>query len=326
MPATALKVVQLFAEPAATWGSAARATVRLIGVTDAQLQIEDEVYQPEQLGNLAPGVQSAQVAQTATGSITQDGLYQDICYLLDGTFGKATGSANVGTGYARNYVAPLTGISSPQSYTMEFGTTAGAYKMHGALPAKITIAGEAGKVWTVACDLVGQKASTVTLSTAATSTRSVQLIRVADTTFQVGAWANSTYSTVAATLISFSLEASPQRHVKTFAGSLYPSSHGENRWTGQLTTVVEFNASAKTYVDALLSGLVQRRIQLTATGIPAANRIANIQFAGTLVDGAQLFEDRDGNMTVSLTWNGTYNTSLLNWLKLKVTNELDDLP
>ena len=79
-------------------------------------------------------------------------------------------------------------------------------------------------------------------------------------------------------------------------------------------------------MDGLLAGLVQRRIRLTGTGVPAANRIAVIDFAGTLVDGAELFSDRDGNMTVSLTWNGTYNAQLANWLELKVTNNLATLP
>ena len=70
---------------------------------------------------------------------------------------------------------------------------------------------------------------------------------------------------------------------------------------------------------------MQRRIQLTATGTPAANRIAVLQFAGTLVEGVKLFEDRDGNITVSLKWSGTYSSTLGNWLKAKITNELSAL-
>ena len=326
MPASVLRLVQLFSEPASTWGSAARATVQLIGVNDANLQIVDEVHQGEPQGWLAPAISSAQVSQHGEGSITQDCSYQDICYWLDGAFGKATASAAAGTQYVRNYSAPLNAISSPQTYTMEFGTTDASYRLNGALPATLTISGEAGGVWELSCDLIGQKIETVTMSTAPSSTRAVQLVRMADTSFKVGAWANSTHTTVDATLISFDLTASPGRHLKQFAGSLYPGSHGETRWEGQLETVLEFNSSAKAYVDGLLSGLVQRRIRLTGTGTPAANRIAQIDFAGTLVDGAELWSDRDGNMTVSLTWNGTYNANLANWLKVKVTNELDEMP
>ena len=322
MPATALKVVQLFAEPASTWGSAARATVKLIGVTDAQLSIDQEIYQPPAMGYLYPANQTAEVAQSGSGSVKQDGLYQDVCYWLDGTFGPATGSAGVGTAYIYNYAAPTGAISHPRSYTMEFGTTAGPYSLQGTLVQKLTIEGEAGKVWTVGADLLGKKAASVVLSTSVTDTRSVQLIRVADTVLAVGAWANSTYTNVTATLIKFTLEADPKRHAKTFAGSVNPGSHGEDRWEGSLTTVLEFNSTAKAYVDAMLSGVVQRRFRLTATGTPAANRIAVLEFAGTLVEGAKLFEDRDGNITVSLKWSGTYSSTLGNWLKAKVTNEL----
>ena len=325
MPATALKVVQLFAEPASTWGSTARATVKLIGVTDAQASLDQDVYQPPSLGWLYPANQTVEVAQSASGSIKQDGLYQDICYLLDGVFGPATASAGAGTAQVRNYAAPIGATSKPRSYTIEFGTTAGPIKMLGAIPASITIEGEAGKVWTVACDLIGQKMATLTaLSTAATNTRPVNLIRVADTVFAVGAWANSTYTNVAATLISFSLAADPKRHAKTYAGSVNPSSHGEDRWEGSLTTVLEFNSTAAAYVTAMLSGAVQRRIKLTATNT-TPSRIAAVEFAGTLVDGVKLFEDRDGNITVSLKWNGTYSSTLGNWLKAKITNELATL-
>lgn len=327
MPATALKVVQLGKEPAGTWGSAARATVRLIGVTDVEMTPDQEIYQPPELGRLYPANVTDEVAQSASGSIKQDGLYQDICYWLDGVFGPATGSAGTGTAYIRNYAAPIAAKSSPRSYTVEYGSTAAPVKMLGALPAKLTIESEAGKVWTVACDLIGQKlAALAGLSTAGvTSTRSVQLIRAADTVFAVGAWANSTYTNVSATLISFSLAVDPKRHLKAFHGSINPGSHGEDRWEGTLTTVLEFNATASGYVTALLSGKVQRRIKLTATGTPAANRIAVVEFAGTLVEGVKLFEDRDGNITASFKWNGTYSSTLGNWLKAKITNEVSAL-
>ena len=131
MPATALKVVQLFKEPPNTWGSSARATVKLIGVTDAELSIDQEIYQPPSLGWLYPANQTVEVAQSASGSIKQDALYQDICYWLDGVFGPATASAGAGTAQVRNYVAPIGGKSSPRSYTMEFGTTAGTPQSNG---------------------------------------------------------------------------------------------------------------------------------------------------------------------------------------------------
>jgi len=143
-------------------------------------------------------------------------------------------------------------------------------------------------------------------------------------------WASATIGAteLAATLISAELTVNPGRHLKTFVGSVTPEAYGENRWEGQLVTVLEFNSSAKAIVDALLApALVQRQIRIRATqGATTAYRLAQIDFAGTLVDGAELFGDRDGNMTVSLTWNGTVNTVWDNWFAAKVTNELSVLP
>jgi len=153
---------------------------------------------------------------------------------------------------------------------------------------------------------------------------------MADTNIYVTPWAQSTLTTTAlsATLISFELTANPQRHLKTFAGSGNPAAYGDSTWEGQLTTVLEFNSNAKTFVDEMVSPdtLVQRQIRLRAsTGSATEARQATIDFAGTLADNVTLWDERDGNMTVSLVWNGTYNTANTSWLKLDVKNELSSV-
>jgi hypothetical protein len=119
-------------------------------------------------------------------------------------------------------------------------------------------------------------------------------------------------------LISFDLNVSTGRHLKQFAGSLQPTAWGDTQWRGTLTTVVEFEADAKGIVDALVApGLVQRLIQIVAT---SGTHSATIQFAGTLVNGVELFTDRDGNITVSLEWQGTYNDTVSGWFDVDVVN------
>lgn len=323
MPATAQRKIQIGKEGAATWGGDVAATVRLIGVTDASLQVVDNVVQSEQLGYLMPAVTSAQTQTHAEASVTQDATYQDITYWLDGVFGAATGSANAGTQYVYHYVAATSAVVTRPTYTMEYGATNAEYGMLGAVPTSMEISMEAGGVWQTVVQLVGKDAEAEAMTTGL-AIRTVQHIKSADTAFEVGAWANSTYTAVAGTLISANLTINPGVHVKQFLGSLNPASFGETRWEGQLTTVLEFNTTAKAYVDGLFSGLVQRRFKIEASQTNPTRK-ATIYFAGTLVDGATLFEDRDGNMTVSLTWNGTYSSTLTNWLQIEVTHEDADL-
>jgi hypothetical protein len=148
--------------------------------------------------------------------------------------------------------------------------------------------------------------------------RSVELIRMADTVFSVSTWAAGVWNAVADTLISFSLSVQNGRHLKFFGGDLLPQAWGDTAFTGTLETVCEFNASAKAYVDALLApALVQRRLRLLAT---SGTNIVQIDFAGTLDSGTELFSDRDGNITVALNWVGTYNPTATNWLSFSVTN------
>jgi hypothetical protein len=326
MPATVLRQVQLGKEGLATWGGGTgiKPTVRLIGVTDASLQIADEVYQPESLGYLMPSIQAAQVGLSASGSVQQDISYQDICYWLDGVFGPAVGSKLAGTQYIYKYVAGTSAIPTPRSYTVGYGADNAEYRALGMLPSDVELSVEAGQVWKSTVTLLGKSVTTKALNNTLTI-RTVQLIRGADTALSVGAWANSTYTAVTATLISANLKVSNGRHLKTFLGALAPGATGGGRWTGQLVTVMEFNSSAKGYVEALLTGTVQRRIKIaSATTTPL--RALDVYFAGTLVEGATLFTDRDGNMTVSLTWNGTYSSTLANWLKIDATNELVTTP
>ena len=325
MPATVLRLVGLAAEPVKTWGgtSVVRASVRLAGVTDASLTVEDEVDQEAPMGWLAPATVSAQVAQSGSGSVEQTLSYQDVCYWLDGMFGPATGSKVVGTTYIRNYAAPLTSVSAPKTYFMQFGTTAALYKMRGAIVGDASFEVEAGAKWKASISLLGKAVSTLTAMSTA-SERTVDVIRAADTKIYVDTWTHNTIGSteLTATLISANLTASPQRHLKTFTGSLYPQAHGENRWEGTLVTVLEFNASAKAYVDGLLSGLVQRQIRLIASqGSGTTARELRIDFAGTLAEPPELFGDRDGNITVELTWRGTYHGTLASFLQMQMRTE-----
>jgi len=328
MPASALRIVQLAHETA--WATAvSTASVKLAGVTDASLDVVPDVYQPTFVGTLAPSIVTTLMAEHGEMSISQAMSYQDICYWLGGVFGTATASAAASTTYVYNYEAALETVTTAPSYTVQYGYSGTEYTLEGALATNLNITGEAGGVWEGRVDLLGRAVTTLAMTTGL-DTRDVDIIHMSDTKFYITPWTQSTVSgtEASATLISFDLTANPQRHVKYFAGSINPGAHGDSNWQSQLTTVLEFNATAKALVDELTDpGLVQRQLRLkAATGTGTTAREATIDFAGTVVDNVTLFGDRDGNMTVSLTWNGTYNSNLENFIKAKVRNELDALP
>lgn len=328
MPASVLRKVQLAAQSA--WSTAnSTATVQLTGVTDVSLDIVPDVYMPQFMGTLAPAITAGLMGQHGEASISQVASYQDLPYYLEGVFGTSAASAGANTTYVYKYEAQVDQVTTAPYYTVQVGTTDAEYTLRTAMFTNLTISGEAGGMWEVSADLLGAAVTTMAM-TDGLDVRDVDLIRMSDTNIYVTPWTRSTISGTAlsATLISFELTANPQRHLKTFAGSTNPGAYGDSTWEGQLTTVMEFNSTAKAYVDEMISPdtLVQRQVRLRAsTGATTEARQATIDFAGTLSENVTLWDDRDGNMTVSLVWNGTYNTTNTSFLKLDVKNELSAL-
>lgn len=321
MAVTNLKRVQLGQE--VTWGTSVAATALLMGVTESSLEIADEVYQAEEQGWLAPSILAAEVKQSAVATIAYDLSYEDILFLLDGLFGDCTPTGS--DPYTWAYAAPGSAVVAPREYTVEYGMADGEYEMTGAIFNDCTISGDVDGdgVWKASCNLIGKKAEASAM--ASLSRRGVVLIRVHNTLLYIDASGGTIGDTeVASSLISFELSVDPKYHLKTFGGSINPASFGYDRWEGQLTIVAEFTAAVKAYVDALLTPeAVVKLIRLKAT---TGTKQAQIDFSGYVVDGVKLFEDRDGNVTVSLTFQGRYNSTLGNWLKCEIVNGVATLP
>lgn len=322
MPVTNLKRVQFGKE--VTWGTAVAATALLSGAGEGcGLEVVDETYHGPHQGSMGPSALVAEVRQHAEPKLEYDLTYEDICFLWDGLFGAC--SPTGGPVYVWPYTAPLATAPVPRPYTMEIGALGAPYKAAGVVFNKTKVEGDidGDGVWKASVDLLAKVASVVVM--ASLSARVTEMIRMADTALYVDAWAGTMGATAApTTLISFALDLDPKYHLKWFAGSVAPGAKGEDQWEGSLELVLEFNATAKAYVDALLApALVQRQIRLKAA---SGTKIAQIDFAGTLVKGVKLWEDRDGNMTISTTWEGTYNATFANWLAASVSNAVASLP
>lgn len=333
MPVTDLIKVQTGAE--ATWGTCVAATAKLMGVTDASLNVVDDVHQVERSGWYYPSDVVAEVAQMGEGSITLDLTYEDILIPLDNFFDSETPSSTTTTTtttttiYTWHYDAPTDTTVDPTLLTIEFGAPDAEYEACGVLFTELNIRGEAGGVWTGTFPFVCQDVFTET-TFATLADRDVDLIRMSNTSIAIDPWTGSMgLTTKACTLISFDLNVTSGRHLKTMGGALKPCNWGDTQWTGTLTTVLEFNTHGKAIVDALLTpALVQRQIRIDANngGAGTTLRRATIDFCGTLVNGVELFSDRDGNITVSLEWQGTYHDTFANWLGVDVHNRVASLP
>lgn len=325
MPVTDLIKVQMGQE--GTWGTSVVATAKLMGVTDVTVQIEDEVHQTEKSGFYYPSDLVAEVAFSASGTINMDLTYEDILYPLENFFDAIETHTATATGpWAWNYAAPTDTTVAPQYFTIEFGAPAAEYEVSGALFTELNISGEAGGIWTGSFPFIAEDADDGSLATGTgLADRTVELIRMADTTIDFDTWTAGSYGGGGGThyLISFDLNVQSGRHLKQFSGSIQPADWGDTQWTGTLTTVVEFKADNKAIVDALLGpALVQRLIEIVAT---SGTHTATIQFAGTLVDGVELFSDREGNVTVSLKWQGTYSDTVSGWFDVDVVNSIQTL-
>ena len=330
MAVTDLIKVQMEVETA--WTTCNTADHLCMGVTDVSVNIMDEVHLTERSGHLYPSDLAAQVGQHGEGSISMDLSYEEINYVLNNFFDAATASTTTTTTgtltytyYNRAYDSPADTAVTPGYLTIEFGAPSANYQACGVLFNELNISGEAGGIWTGNFPFLASSINTCTM--AALSDSAVELIRMADTEIYIDTWAGAIGTTKKDdVLVSFDLSVSNGRHLKNFAGDIGPQDWGDTKWSGTLTTVLEFTAVAKAYVDALLdrTGVVQRAIRIIADNDAAAtdgtDRVASFDFYGTVVDGAELFSDRDGNITVSLTWEGTYNDTGTDWLSFDVKN------
>jgi hypothetical protein len=323
MPVTDLIKVQLGPEVATAWGTCVAATDKLLGVTDANLQIVDEVHQVDKTGWYYPSDLVAQVANSGEGNIMMDLSYEEILYPLDNFFDAAT---QTGTDpYNWNYDAPTDTTVVPQYLTIEFGAPDAEYEACGVLFTELNISGEAGGIWTGAFPFLCKNIDDAAIVTTGITERAIELIRMADTEIYMDTWTGTIGSSkFDDQLISFNLQVTSNRHLKNFAGELQPENWGDGIWRGTLTTVLEYEDDTETLVEnfSAASGVVQRKIRIVAT---SGTHSATIDFYGTLVNGVNLFEDREGNVTVSLEWSGTYNDDDSAWLGIDVVNSVADI-
>lgn len=318
MPATVLRVLDIGKET--TWGTPVTPTRRVIGVRDASASAVITTSTVVAVGNLSPAQLGFLGGLTYEGSIDGSMTYEEL-FWLRGIFGDVTPQ---GTGpYTWTYAAPLTSFPSSYFYTLQLGTTGACYKFAGGILNSLRVSIEAGREWQCSSGFLAASATSATPTSLTEGEANVVL--ASDTAVYIDPWGGTMGSTeVSATLISATLDLRTGRHLKQFVGDYAPGGHGDGRWEGSLALQLEFNSTAKAYVDDLVGGtLVQKQVELRAT---SGSNSLKLQFCGTLSERVALWEDRDGNMVTTLTFNGTYHPDFGNWLKFVVTNSVASYP
>jgi hypothetical protein len=255
----------------------------------------------------------------AEGEIELQTTYEDILYGLFGLFGPVAPS-----GGSRTFNAPITAYAAPQIYTMEYGTTGAEYRVVGSIIREWTLRYEANAGVTESWSFIGRSVQ-ATAMTGSLPTRIVTPVLSRHASWFVDPTGTAHGTTaIPGTVIEAELSINTNRHLKMFEGA-QPLDWGEGRWEAQLTITAEFNSTAKAWVDALMTNRIARNIRAEFVEI-ANTRELRIDFVGLLSEPVELFGDRDGNMTVELTFKALVAGPLNNWLQIRTINGIATLP
>lgn len=327
-------------EVGGTWASTGGvATKKWHGIgDDVTFSIVENVEAVPSVGWYGPGPVAAEIAQSAEGTIPGVLTYEDAPNLLNALFAYTSASTGNTTGgttapYYYSWTAPVTSTQACATYPMEYGTSGQAYKLNGVIFNGLTITGESPGYWRFSIPALAKSVQTLAaMTTAANVDRTVNPVKMADTSLYVDDFDSGTMggTAVTATLINFEFTLDAGRHLKHMAGSKYAQGWGDNKMSGTLRTLLEFGSTAKAYIDELLHGStstgstgaeVERQIRIKASqGSSATLKSMAIDFAGIIAEPIQLWENRDGNLVVNVTWSGKYSTQLTNWLRAIVEN------
>lgn len=286
-----------------TLGTAVPVTVAL-RVTDGNLRpAVDKILVEENIGSFAPPRHYIGSIM-AEGDITQDAIYEQAPYMCALALGVGSVGAPVSTIYPWTFLWPDATTPTPYYATAELTDGVNhVVKATDVFATDLEISGEAGQSWQFKETLTGGE---VTLPAAVSASPAilapVTSILMADTVLSIDPLYANLGTTPCPVLISFTWKLENLQHSKQFAGALWPTGHGFDRWQITLEVVVEMeNSVVETTKDKVLTtDTVAIRLKANPAGAGQDFSIDGSYFLkeiGTL-------DDRDGNSTIKLTFNG----------------------
>lgn len=304
----------------------ATATAKLQSVTSFNLNPDIQTRLLDQLrGSLAPGYQTALDFYKSDATFeTADETFEDLNYWLDSLFSAATPG---GTGpYTRAYSAPLTSEAAPTFMTLQWGQTGGVFQMQDASITTLTLSGSNNTGVQVGGSLIGGKTIIGGLQSLSDRT-SLTRMTGCMAALAIDAWDGTMGATaIASSAFSWELSINANRQYRAYLGGCTPTAWNDQKWSGQLRLSMELNTTTDDYLIAMFAAtnaIQQKQIEISYTN--GSDDLLEIQFAGHTMQAPGLFQDRNGVVTYDLVFDGVYNPTFGNWLKINTTSGIDSL-
>jgi hypothetical protein len=310
-----------------TFGTAVAGTAKMMGVESVKFTPLYETEFAEDLrGSIAPATLA--VLNKVGGELQIDGFltYEDCGYYLDGVLSQATPTGS--NPYTRTYTGPTSTIQTPRIQSIRYGTGSDIYLAEGCVLNELTVSGENNAKLKFSAKYIVQQ-FTGGASFAALSDRTVTIVNGNHVAVYVDAFGGTVGTTlISNTAYSFTWTINAARVLKHYFGSPIAGAYEGNTYSSTLALDLEMNATSRAYLASIYAAtpaLYQRLIRITADD--TANRRFRLDFAGTLSDGPELFDDRDGVLTAKFNFTATPDPgSFANWLSISNINQVSALP
>ena len=325
MPAVTTDLrVQAGTQP--VWTTGVTPTVALRGVTGFKIKPDQQIdILSDMLLNYSGGDTPVVSRNGGGGSVDGWASYEDLAYWLDNFFGQATPGAS--PGYARAYAAPITTLPTLRVLSLVHGdATVGAYRLIGGIGNTFTLKQEVSKELIFSQELIGSTIDATTLA-GALSVRTVTPIVSGDvSTMFLDNWAGTMGSTALTkcTLRNLTLTVNANRQNRYCVGALAAADYITKPWEGTLDLMLEWNSTSKAIIDTMVGGAKSmHQFEVNYSG--GTNKALKLQFAGTVSEAPDIFQDNDGVVAVGLKLKSTYHPTFANWLKLSLTSATQTL-
>lgn len=278
------------------------------------------------VGSLAPAHESAlDMAKSSATFEVGDETFEDINYWLDSLFSAAT-AAESAAPFSRAYAAPLTAAVSPAFMSLKWGQSGSIYLMPDVSVTSLKITGQTNGGVQVGGSLMGGPITASTLDTLSIRTGQTRMTGC-QASVAIDAWAGVMGATpIEDCAFSYELTVNSNRDYRGYLGKCDAAAWHDKKWSAQLRISMEVTADSSPFMNEMLATpnkLLQKQIEIKhATGSGSDERLMQIQFAGHTVQAPQLFQERDGVVSVDLVFDGVYNPTFTNWLKINTKSAI----
>jgi hypothetical protein len=287
----------------ANWGTAVAGSIYLAGI-DAVSFPNSLVTERQQLlrGIDGPGKNIVAPRFEARGiTLTGQAIYEQMMYYLDGL---AVDAVPVGVGpYVYSYPGPTTTAAVPRYQTLIAGYADGIYRLNAAVIEGLSLSWQWGEIAQMTSTWMGYAVedgalAALTEPTDALTTEATGCHVLA----YVDAWGGVLGATVLNTMLSGSIDITPNREFKRFTGACYPAGvYDKNGWDVSGTLSFMQDATSAALMDAVILAPVRRllRIELTNGGAGVAERSLIFDVRAELTID-ELYTDNDDLVTADI--------------------------